>query len=64
MGAILLNVCVGAMFYDPVSRHMKKVLVPREKNENSSEQETEAGTNLQSATQTSSDEQPRRIRQV
>jgi hypothetical protein len=31
MGAILLNVCVGAMFYDPISKHMKKVLVLREK---------------------------------
>lgn len=31
MGAILLNVCVGAMFYDPISKHMKKQLIPREK---------------------------------
>lgn len=31
MGAILLNVCIGAMFYEPVSKHMKRVLVPRDK---------------------------------
>ena len=29
MAGIILNVCVGALFYDPVEKHMKKILVPR-----------------------------------
>ena len=30
MAGILLNVCFGALFYDPVEKHLKKVLVERE----------------------------------
>ncbi len=29
MGIILLNVCLAALFYDPVEKHLKKRLVPR-----------------------------------
>jgi len=30
MGLILLNVCLAALFYDPVEKHLKKRLVPRD----------------------------------
>ncbi|CAG7818357.1 unnamed protein product [Allacma fusca] len=38
MAGILLNVCVGALFYDPVEKHLKKVLVPREANPETDEE--------------------------
>lgn len=34
-----LNVCIGAMFYEPVSKHMKRTLVPRDKSIPKSPQE-------------------------
>lgn len=30
MGALLLNVCLAAMFYDPVQKHMKRTLIPKQ----------------------------------
>ena len=39
MAGILLNVCVGALFYDPVEKHLKKVLVEREPAEKTTEEQ-------------------------
>jgi hypothetical protein len=55
MGGILLNVCVGAMFYEPVSKHMKKQFIPREKNK---EEEEVVGQQIQSVVQVATEQPP------